>query len=203
MTLLGDPRSAIAFERAHASSVNGVGERTVRNTDTTLKSLYDDYYARLLSYVNRILSDPHLAEDVVQETMLRAWQHADTLTPERGSVWGWLTRVAHNIAIDRIRARRARPTEVDETAGSSSADYDADHADAVVNRVVVATMVSKLVPAHRSVLYEVYFADHTAASAASTLGIPPGTVKSRLHHALRNLKTTMDPRSRDPFRSRS
>lgn len=169
----------------------------------TVKSLYDDHYSRLLSYVNRILSDPHHAEDVVQETMLRAWQHADSLTPERGSVWGWLTRVAHNIAIDRIRARRARPTEVDESASYSAADHDADHADAVVNRVVVATMVSKLAPAHRSVLYEVYFADNTATKAASSLGIPPGTVKSRLHHALRNLKTTTEPRSRDTFNSRA
>lgn len=200
MTLVGDPRSALAFERAHTTATNRGGELGVRNTDTTLKSLYDDHYVRLLSYVNRILSDPHHAEDVVQETMLRAWQHADSLTPERGSVWGWLTRVAHNIAIDRIRARRARPTEVAESAGGSS-DYDADHADAVVNRVVMATMVSKLVPAHRSVLYEVYFADHTATKAASSLGIPPGTVKSRLHHALRNLKTTMEPRSPDTFNS--
>ncbi|WP_245775517.1 sigma-70 family RNA polymerase sigma factor [Saccharopolyspora flava] len=164
-----------------------------------MKSLYDDYYLRLLAYVNKILSDPHHAEDVVQETMLRAWQHADSLTPERGSVWGWLTRVAHNIAIDRIRARRARPTEVDEAAGSTVGDYDSDHADAVVNRVVVAKMVSRLTPGHRSVLYEVYFADSTATKAARSLGIPPGTVKSRLHHALRNLKTTMDPRSRDIY----
>ncbi|MEV5543818.1 sigma-70 family RNA polymerase sigma factor [Saccharopolyspora shandongensis] len=162
------------------------------NADTALKGLYDDYYSRLLSYVTRILADQHHAEDVVQETMLRAWCHADPLTPDRGSVWGWLTRVAHNLAIDRIRARRARPVEVEETVEGATHGRNADHSDTVINTMFVATMVNKLVPAHRSVLHAVYYADHTASDAASVLGVPVGTVKSRLHHALRNLKKTLE-----------
>ncbi|GAA2346317.1 sigma-70 family RNA polymerase sigma factor [Saccharopolyspora halophila] len=162
--------------------------------ERALRTLYDEHYSRLLSYVNQILSDPHHAEDVVQETMLRAWQHADSLTPERGSIWGWLTRVAHNIAIDRIRARKARPAEVEEHAGASVTAELADHSEAVVTRIAVTSMVNRLNPAHRSVVYEVYYNDCTADRAASALGIPPGTVKSRLHHAMRHLKDSTEPR---------
>ncbi|MEU5844936.1 sigma-70 family RNA polymerase sigma factor [Saccharopolyspora shandongensis] len=166
------------------------------NAETALKNLYADHYPRLLSYVTRIVSDLHHAEDVVQETMLRAWRHVDQLTPERGSVWGWLTRVAHNIAIDRIRARRARPAEVDEATPGAPHDHNADHSDSVIDAMFVAGMVNKLVPAHRSVLYAVYFADSTASGAAGALGIPVGTVKSRLHHALRNLKHELEHHQR-------
>ncbi|MFC7343637.1 sigma-70 family RNA polymerase sigma factor [Saccharopolyspora griseoalba] len=182
MTLAGHPRPAVAARRAGAAHD---GERALR-------ALYQEYYLRLLAYTNRILSDPHHAEDIVQETMLRAWQHADALTPDRGSVWGWLTRVAHNIAIDRIRARRARPVEVDESAGTAVAVEHADHAEAVLNRVAIRAMVDRLNPAHRSVVHEVYYNDRTAKRAATALGIPPGTVKSRLHHALRNLRATAE-----------
>ncbi|MEV5539906.1 sigma-70 family RNA polymerase sigma factor [Saccharopolyspora shandongensis] len=190
MTRLRAVPNEIACDRA--TDETAPRRAAADDAETTLKNLYDDYYLRLLSYVTRILSDQHHAEDVVQETMLRAWQYADQFTPERGTVWGWLTRVAHNIAIDRIRARRARPAEVDEAAAETSYDHNADHSDDVVDAMFVAGMVNKLVPAHRSVLYAVYFADRTASDAAGSLGIPVGTVKSRLHHALRNLKRAME-----------
>src|SRR5690606_34649198 len=67
----------------------------------------------LLNYTTRLLNgDRSAAEDAVQETWVRAWRHLDQLTEQKGSVRGWLTRVAHNIAMDQHRARRARPTEV-------------------------------------------------------------------------------------------
>ncbi|SDY79963.1 RNA polymerase sigma-70 factor, ECF subfamily [Saccharopolyspora shandongensis] len=191
---------AVSPEIAHdqASDETTPRHACANNAETALKNLYHDHYPRLLSYVTRILSDQHHAEDVVQETMLRAWRHADQFTPERGTVWGWLTRVAHNIAIDRIRARHARPTEVDEATPGTSHDHNADHSDSVIDAMLVAGMINKLVPAHRSVLYAVYFADSTAAGAAGALGIPVGTVKSRLHHALRNLKHELERQRTEP-----
>ena len=82
----------------------------------------------MLSYVTGLLRDRYLAEDVVQETMLRAWRHCDELSPEKGSVRGWLVRVAHNIAMDKIRMRRSRPAEVAEE--SAPEGVFEDHADA-------------------------------------------------------------------------
>jgi RNA polymerase sigma-70 factor, ECF subfamily len=155
-----------------------------------LQTLYADHARALRAYVTRLLCDPYQAEDVVQETMLRAWRNAEILVPERGSVSGWLMRVAHNIAVDKIRARMARPEEVDESAAAPPS-FD-DHASTVVDSVFVARALARLSPAHREVLHVVYFADHTAVQAAELLDLPVGTVKSRTHHALRRLKICLE-----------
>lgn len=157
----------------------------------TVNRLYADHSAALRAYLTRLLRDAHLAEDIVQETMLRAWQHADRLTPEHGNPWPWLRRVAHNIAVDRVRAQRSRPTEVDESAAQHHA-ADGDHADRIVTADLVSSAVRRLVPKQRDVLYQLYVVDNGAPGAADALGVPVGTVKSRLHDALRKLRQTLD-----------
>lgn len=142
----------------------------------------------LLAYATRLCGgDRHRAEDVVQETWVRAWRNVDRLTEDRGSVRGWLTRVTHNIAVDQHRHRQARPTEVElpETDPASTPQPD----DKVLDRLVVTAALDTLPAPHRRTLVEVYFADRTAASAAVTLDIPVGTVKSRVHNALRSLRS--------------
>ncbi|WP_243794351.1 sigma-70 family RNA polymerase sigma factor [Saccharopolyspora gloriosae] len=156
---------------------------------TTIDGVIDEHGAALLSYVTRITGDRYLAEDVVQETWLRAWRNIDRLENGTGSVRGWLLRVAHNVAIDLHRGRRARPAEVG-IEGDELADIavQAQHSDEVENRVVVDELLDRLSPVHRRAVIEVYFIDRTTKSAASELGVPVGTVKSRLHNALRVLR---------------
>ena len=166
--------------------------KTGGDADAFLRALYAEHSAGLRAYVRRVVHDPRLAEDVVQETMLRAWRNFGTLSPERGSIGGWLMRVAHNIAIDGVRARRARPPEVDESQADTAKLSVPDHADRTVNSVYVARALQALSPGHRAVLYEVYFADRTCTEAAAVLGIPVGTVKSRLYHALRRLREAIE-----------
>jgi len=164
--------------------------------DAVIRSLYAEHWAPLVNYVNRLVADRHQAEDIVQETMVRAWRNADVLSPERGSIWGWLATVARNIAVDRIRARRVRPAEVSDAAAPGGG-IAPDHAEGVVSSVFVAGVLARLGPEHRAVLHEVYFANRTCVEAARVLGIPVGTVKSRLHHALRRVKVELD-RQRSP-----
>jgi RNA polymerase sigma-70 factor (ECF subfamily) len=157
--------------------------------EAALRSLYAEHGGRLRALATRMLSDPHQAEDVVQETMLRAWRKWDTIDPERGSVGTWLYRISYNVAIDRLRAKRARPPEVDESQSTPAMWSVGDHADATVNSVDMAGAIAMLTPGQRAVLHQVYFADRTCAEAAKVLGIPEGTVKSRLYQALRRLRT--------------
>ena len=78
--------------------------------EVSLRALYDEHASALLSYALRLTNgDRGRAEDIVQETLLRAWRHLDALTPERGSTRAWLVTVARNVAVDAHRARSARP----------------------------------------------------------------------------------------------
>lgn len=155
---------------------------------TALDNVMKAHGAALLAYATRLTRDPHLAEDVVQETWLRAWRHVDRLE-DMTSVRAWLKRVAHNVAIDQHRNRRARPAEVElsepvlETQNAIPAP-----SEEVETRMVVDAILDRLPTGHRHALVQVYFADRTATSAAANLGIPVGTVKSRVHKALRTLR---------------
>src|SRR5262245_16939589 len=78
-----------------------------------LRHLYEEHGAHLRALVTRMLRDPQHAEDIVQETLLKAWRNIHLMTEDRGSIRAWLARVAHNLAVDLVRARRVRPVEVD------------------------------------------------------------------------------------------
>jgi RNA polymerase sigma-70 factor (ECF subfamily) len=142
----------------------------------------------LLAYATWLSGgDSGRGEDIVQETFVRAWNRRDRLTPEHGSVNGWLRRVAYNLSVDGHRSRRSRPNEV-ELEHPDVACRD-DDSDAVVTSMLVEQALRDIWPEHRAVLVEVYLNDHTSAQAAEILGIPVGTVKSRLHYALRTLRS--------------
>ncbi|OLR93614.1 sigma-70 family RNA polymerase sigma factor [Actinokineospora bangkokensis] len=155
----------------------------------TLDTIITTHRPALLAYTTRLLNgDTHHAEDVLQETWLRAWRNLDKLTDTRGSVRGWLMRVAHNIAIDHHRARTARPTEV--TMPDNDPTSTPAHTDDILDRMVVETALDTLPHTHRQTLIEIYWADRTTTATATVLQIPVGTVKSRVHNALRTLRDT-------------
>lgn len=159
------------------------------DADELIATLYADNGAFVLSYVTRLLNDRYLAEDVLQETMLRAWRYSANFSEQKGSVRGWLIKVAHNIAMDKIRMRRSRPAEVAEgTAPEATVE---DHADAVVNALQVRHALSRLSPGHRDVLEHIYLHGCTAREAAAELGIPEGTAFSRSYYALRILRAEL------------
>lgn len=163
----------------------------------TIDEVMHAHGAALHTYAIRLTGgDRHAAEDVVQETWVRAWRNVDRMTEHHGSVRGWLMRVAHNIAVDQHRGRRARPTEVelpDQDLEYAAVQPPAD--DEVETRVVVGAILDRLSPVHRDTLVEVYYADRTAAGAAKKLGVPAGTVKSRLFNALRALRDILPGRA--------
>ncbi|WP_194894848.1 sigma-70 family RNA polymerase sigma factor [Catenulispora pinisilvae] len=168
-----------------------------------LKSLYADHAGPLLGYVLKLTDgDRGRAEDVVQETFLRAWQHAEAFAPERGSPRAWLCTVARNIVVDQARARRSRPREVGGEDGLAiAAARDAavqDDQDRILLGWEVAEAMATLSPDHRAVLRETYFKGLSVAEAAEVLGVPPGTVKSRTYYALRALRTAFEERGIKP-----
>lgn len=163
--------------------------RAANPAEELIKSLYAEHGRSLLDYATRLTGDRAAAEDVVQETLLRAWKHADSLRSGVGSVRGWLLTVVRNLVTDRARARAARPTEVNQPVDVPAAGRD--HADAVVDTMTVMGALEGLSPEHRAVLVETYYRGRTVNETAAVLGIAPGTVKSRTYHAVRALRARL------------
>jgi RNA polymerase sigma-70 factor (ECF subfamily) len=161
-------------------------KREVSADEVLVRQLYNEHGGALLAYATRLMGDRALGEDVVQETLLKAWRNPERLTEDKGSVRGFLFTITRNIAIDRHRARQARPAEVAETV--SSAPVEKDHADQVVDSMVVLGAMERLSDEHQQVLKAIYFQGRTVEEAAESLGVPAGTIKSRSYYALRRLR---------------
>lgn len=166
-----------------------MGEADRCRADVLVSGLYAEYGHSVLLFVARLTGDRTGAEDIVQETLVRAWKHADDLVEDKGSVLGWLLTVARNLVADRARARALRPLELGEIGEHSH--VHADHSESVVNTLMLGDALRQVSAAHRDVVVELYYRGRSVTEAARELGVPPGTVKSRSYYALRALRTVI------------
>ncbi|MGY4768722.1 sigma-70 family RNA polymerase sigma factor [Kribbella sp. CWNU-51] len=160
--------------------------------DALIRVLYAEHGPSVLRYATQLTGDRAAAEDVVQETLLRAWKHAASLVEGTGSIRAWLLKVARNIVTDRARARAVRPVEVAQVDEHSS--VGTDHSDSVVNTLLILEALDQVSAEHREVIEELYYQGRTVAEAARELGVPPGTVKSRSYYALRAVRAAIGGR---------
>lgn len=157
------------------------------DADAAVRSLYEKHGSALLSYLMRLTKgDRHRAEDLLQETLLRAWRHPEARVDGE---WTrpWLFMVARRIFIDHVRAALARPAEVSDERLQERPATD-DRVERVGEQEHIVEAVLQLPPRFRDVLIEIYFRDRSVAKAAEILGVPEGTVKSRTFYALRALR---------------
>ncbi|MEV8534086.1 sigma-70 family RNA polymerase sigma factor [Streptomyces sp. NPDC051211] len=134
--------------------------------------------------------DRQRAEDLLQETLLRAWKHPEALESDHDSMRPWLFTVGRRLAIDARRARMVRPAEVGPEVLDQAPQHE-DGSDRSVAALDVREALRTLSREHREVLVQIYFRGASVSEAAEALGIPVGTVKSRTYYALRALKAVM------------
>lgn len=168
--------------------------RRVRPDDEVVVStLYREYNRPLLAFVIRLTGgDRQWAEDVVQETMIRAWRSSEQLDPNSASLMPWLATVARRIVIDDRRRKEARPPESGD--GPLESMPVPDEMEGLLHQVVVSEALMALSPAHREILNETILRDRSVNDAALALGIPVGTVKSRVYYAVRALRVALQER---------
>ena len=153
-----------------------------------LRALHDEHAPALRRYVVRLTRDTAFADDVVQETLLRAWRRPEVLDQSESSARAWLFTVARNLVIDDWRSARSQH-EISTDALPERTSVD--HTDAVLDAWLVADALAGLSEDHRAVVVSAYYQGHSVAETAEALDIPAGTVKSRLHYALRALRLAL------------
>ena len=151
------------------------------------------FEARVFGLTSSILRDPVAAEEAAQETFVRAWRHAATFDPRRGSVAGWLLTIARNVSIDMLPARRAVPADPVELARLlDAAPSPADGGqDAPVSEEIRVALEDLPAEQRRPLVLAVFYG-FPMREIARIESVPVGTVKSRVRAALGKLRTRME-----------
>jgi RNA polymerase sigma-70 factor (ECF subfamily) len=157
-----------------------------------LRAVHDEHGHTLLRYVLRLTrGDMPFAEDVVQESLLRLWRKPEVLSQPPENVRKWLHTVARNLVIDdRRSARYTRELQSEYLPEQPAPDVMGPAFD----KWILSDALLSLSPEHRSAIVRAYYLGQTVADIAAQEGIPEGTVKSRLHYALRALRIALQER---------
>ena len=173
----------------------GLVDRMRLGDETALESLYARHGGLIYALALRIVADPELAREVLQDTFLRCWNRCEAYDAARGRLVSWLVSIARHRAIDLLRSRphqarlreREALTEIRPEAGPSEATH------AVALRRAIAGALQALPVAQRQAIEMAYFGGQTQAEIASALGQPLGTIKSRTREAMERLRAVLRP----------
>ncbi len=158
--------------------------------DAAVRHLHAAHAPALHAWARHRTADPREAEEIVQETLILAWRKQDQYDPARGSERAWLFGIARNVAVDRHRRQQRHLRAVPEAEAPETVDDS--EIDRAVENSHIRDALWTLSEAHRQVVIETYYRGCSVREAAATLDIPEGTVKSRLYHALRALRSELE-----------
>ena len=150
------------------------------------------YHARMLTRARRVVVDPDLAEDVVQEAFLRAWRSCSSFDPAGGPLVNWLLVITGNTAIDMVKARVRRPPLASGPAGEDAPASGADGIDLLILRSQLRDALRSIGAHHRDAVVETVLRDRPHAEVAAEFGISPGTLRTRVHYGLRRLRRLLE-----------
>ena len=154
-------------------------------------TLYDRHSRAAYSLAYRMMGEPHAAQDLLQDALLKVWRNASSYRPERGSVRTWLLSIVHNRGIDQLRSlasRRRMQEKVEASAPSSQPSEAFAQSWANVQREQVREALRSLPEEQVKVLELAYFSGYTHLEIAELLGLPLGTVKGRMRLGLKKIR---------------
>ncbi len=152
-----------------------------------VREAYAAHSGELFGFALRSLGDSGLAEEAVQETFVRAWRAGDRFDPQIGSLRTWLFAILRNVVIDLSRARAARPV-----VAASGVEPSVEPLDEALLAWQVEEAMRRIGEDHRRVLVETHYRGRPYAEVAKELGVPEGTVKSRVYYGLRALRVVLE-----------
>ena len=166
-------------------------ERVARADQTAFDELYTRVSAPVYGVIRRVLRDPAQSEEVAQEVLIFIWQNATRYEPTRGSAMGWIMTIAQRRAIDRVRSEQATTARHQRLAAHDfDTDYDcvAEEVESNLDRAAVRRCLDCLTPTQRQAVQLAYYGGHTYREVADLLGVPLGTVKTRIRDGLIRLR---------------
>jgi RNA polymerase sigma-70 factor (ECF subfamily) len=156
--------------------------------EAALQELHDRHGGELWRFAMRLTHDRQLAEDVVQEVLLRAWKDPQLGQRNEAAARAWLFTASRNLIIDRWRSATSRHESRMEEPPEQ---WEADATSVVLDRWLITEALTSLSAEHRAVIAAAYYQGRSVADIAAQLQVPEGTVKSRLHYGLRMLRLVL------------
>jgi RNA polymerase sigma-70 factor, ECF subfamily len=157
-------------------------------------AVYDLLAPSVFGIVRRVVRDPAQSEEVTQEVLLEVWRNAATFDPGRGSATAWVMMLAHRRAIDRVRSVQKESERERRTAAAADVPFDevAEAVESSLERERVRRCLRSLTELQRESVTLAYYGGYTYGQVASLLGVPPGTVKTRMRDALIRLRDCLE-----------
>jgi RNA polymerase sigma-70 factor (ECF subfamily) len=154
-----------------------------------VEALYDMYSASLFGVISRIINDTAIAEDVLQETFVKIWHSFSSYSTEKGRLFTWMVNIARNLAIDKIRSKDFKNQNKNQEIENNVTFIDERRNTVYKPELMgVKDLVQTLKPEQKLIIELVYFKGYTHVEAAEELGIPLGTIKTRLRMAILELR---------------
>jgi len=193
------------IELSALSDVDLIG-RVSDGDAKALEVLYDRYNRVVYSFALRIVGDPQIAEELLQEVFFRAWQQGKAFRETRGAFVTWLLSITHNMAIDEVRKRRRRPQKADSEepelvlagVADTSQDVEGEVWLSSLRSTIEAAMV-QLPAAQRDAIELAYFQGLTQREISERLGEPLGTIKTRMRLGIQKLREQLGDQLGDLF----
>jgi RNA polymerase sigma factor (sigma-70 family) len=183
----------VARELAHLSD-EALVALVARRDETALAALYDRFGRVAYGLALRVLRDRSLAEDAVQEAFMTVWRTADRFMPDRSKASSWILTFVHRRAVDLVRREERRRAEPLESAPESEEGGPGPDEEAWLRlqRERVQKALHTLPDQQREALELAYFGGFTQSELAERLGLPLGTIKSRMFTGLARLRELLD-----------
>jgi len=154
-----------------------------------IEALYDMYSASLFGVISRIINDTPTAEDVLQETFVKIWHSFATYSPAKGRLFTWMVNIARNLSIDKLRSKDFKNQNKNQEIENNVTFIDEQRNTVYKPELLgIKEMVRTLKPEQQAILDLIYFKGYTHVEAADELGIPLGTIKTRLRMAIIELR---------------
>lgn len=154
-----------------------------------IRLIFDHYGAVLLNIIRRVVKDEAMAQDVLQDSLLKFWKNSGSYDAEKGSLFTWLTRISRNAAIDKTRTKDFRLSETSRTAVDLVSISDTVKQESDLDKLYMKQLIDQLPEIQRELIDLAYFQGYTQKEISDNLEMPLGTVKTRIRLAIKHLRS--------------